>query len=343
MWKNVEFVMITVSNALSSGRLDPLQFKDPHYPSDYGYMRNHTQSKFAQKALTKSLNAFQRLLGYCAYAMGFMTESATLGSYGRFYSDTWVSELYKKLDFKDPDVHILAKLLLSTLWQMGKSGNHAGVVVPYERECDYRAVITMFYANVPVYVAWPGPGTNPYTQYSRHERLQDFIPKPEHFEALERSPIPEPATTLTLAASTSVVRYGIPPAFDFSRTYDHPTDYLKLRLEVIRVDFKESPNRGVMSSLLKSASKRANIGSAKLFRFESIDVIDEQTGQEKQRWVRTVLTKAEAQSWFESADDNHLWYAPFVRLPLASLNRHLGLTVAPINGTFPRNSTLKTI
>lgn len=213
MWKNVEFVMVTVSNALSSGQIVSLEFQRPHFPSEYGYTRSHTQLKFAKKALTKSLNAFQRLLGFCAFSMNTNPTSAPLGPYGRFYSDSWVSELYKMLKFNDPDVHILAKLLLCTLWRMRVSGNYTGIVVGYNTQYDYPTVRMMFHADVPVYVAWPGPGVNPYARFRQHHALEDFVPTAKQFEALERPPIPE--------------HHGVDPSPKGSQAYDRSRNELE--------------------------------------------------------------------------------------------------------------------
>ena len=119
-----------------------LDHREPEPPSSFGYTWGHTQLKFAQKCALKSLNAFQRLLGYCTYSISGCTSLQPLSLHAAFYSDRGISELYQKLNPNNPDVHILAKLLLSMLWKMCFSGNHTGVVLAYNDNYDYVHVST---------------------------------------------------------------------------------------------------------------------------------------------------------------------------------------------------------
>ena len=312
LWQNVEFVMSTVSKAVSSGQLISLEHREPEPPSSFGYTRGHTQLKFAQKCALKSLNAFQRLLGYCAYSIAGSNSLQPLGSYAGFYSDRGISDLYKKLDTDNPDIHILTKLLLSTLWRMRSSGNHTGVVVTYGEDYDYHAVNRMLANSVPVYVSWPGPNVNPYAQFHQHHNLKDFLPKPELFEALERPPSPQPEAVFTLPA----IRYGVPPAPKDKRTYDHPADYVRKRLLEIPEELERSPDKQRMVNRLASAARLSSLGSATFFQFECTIVTDRQTGREKKCWTRASLTKSEAKDMFEATEGCNVWYVPFVPSPL---------------------------
>lgn len=311
LWQNIEFVMVTVSKATGSGHLVSLEHREPHPPSSYGYTRSHSQLKFARKCVLKSLNAFQRLLAYCSYSITQSGLSSTLGPYARFYSDSLVSEFYNKFDPQSPDLHILAKLLLSTLWKMRCYGNYTGVVINYDDDYDYVAVTNMFHSNVPIYVAWPGPNINPYENFRQHHHLKDFIPNPELFKALESPPTLQPAAVPTLPA----IRYGVPPAPHVATIYDHPTDYVKKRLQEIPNQLETSPNKQSMLGRLASARRFSGLGRAKLFRFDSITVTDEETGQEKVRWTRTLLTKHEAKQCFDDVDTSSIWYALFISSP----------------------------
>lgn len=305
LWQNVEHVMLTVSKAAGSGQLVSLDHREPESPSKYGYTRGHATPKYAQRCASKSLNAFQRLLGYCAYSMAGYLSTEPLGPDFAFYSDRQISHFYQKLDPKNPDVHILAKLLFSSLWKMRRSHNHTGVVVAYEDDYDYAAVGRMLGQNVPVYVAWPGPGINPYMRFRRHHLLKDFIPQPEHLKALESPPTLQPAAV----SSRPAVNYGVPPTAKVTRTYDHPLDYVTERLEKIKGQLEQSPDKQRMLDRLASASKRPSLGKAAFFRFDSITVVDEQTGQKKVCWTRNSLSKSEAREYFDDDHRSNLWYA----------------------------------
>jgi hypothetical protein len=307
MWQNVEFVMLTVAKALGSRSLTPLEQQDPHPPSEYGYTRSHSQEKFARKSATKSLNAFQRLLGFCAYVAAESPSWKPIGDYRRFYSDIWVSELYDRLDPKSPDLHILAKLLLSSLWKM--RGNHTGVVVGYNEGYDYPAVSRMVEYNVPVYVAWPSRGVDPYLRFPQNKYLDEFRPKVEHFEDLEIPRSPEPATAPL--PMTPAAYHNPPPTLTNRVTYDNPLDYVTRRLALIPAELDSSPRRQAMLDRLASALKHNNIGTARFYEFECVVVTDRQTGRAKVGWVRNQLGKKLGKEIFEDVDNRHLWHVCF--------------------------------
>jgi hypothetical protein len=309
MWQNVEFVMLTIAKALGSGVLTPLEQRDPHPPSEYGYTRSHSQEKFARKSATKSLNAFQRLLGFCAYAVAESPSWKPIGDHRQFYSDRWISGLYDRLDPKNPDLHILAKLLLSSLWKM--RDNHTGVVVNYREEYDYPAVSRMIEYNVPVYVAWPSRGVNPYAKFRHSQYLDQLRPKAEHFEDLETPRSPEPITASLPAAMTSTTHRNPPPATANQATYDHPLDYVKRRLALIPAELENSPRRQAMLDRLASALRHSNIGSAKFYEFECVVFTDQQTGRAKAGWVRNQLEKRSSKELFEEVDNRRLWHVYF--------------------------------
>jgi len=191
LWQNIEYVMVIVSELLGSRQLVSLNHQVPHYPSRYGYTRSHTQEKFARKAVLKSLNAFQRLLAYCSYCMtGVVCRDPVAESRGFYSGDYGVSDIYKALDPKQPDLHILTKNLLSSLQDITTSRNFTGIVINHTEGYDYCAVEHMVHHGVPVYVSWPDSGSNPYINYHQHQKLKDFYPTPEHFAALESHSIP---------------------------------------------------------------------------------------------------------------------------------------------------------
>lgn len=318
MWQNVEFVMVTVMNIIGSGQIVPLYLREVEYPSQYGYTRGHTQLKFAKKSVIKSLNAFQRLLGCCAYYMaGAASLPKNLGDYAKFYSDSWFSGIYKNVGSKSPDVHILTKRLLVTLFRMFSTRNYAGIVVHYNQPCDYSAVNKMRFHGVPVYVAWSDPDTNPYKnkKHHQHHYITEFRPSPAQFKDLEAHSL-EPVPTPTPTVGGSTIRYGVPPAPKDQKTYDHPMDYVQLRADAFDAEFRKSTQQEqqVISSRLKSALRLNGIGGASFFTFDTISVADHQTKQVKERWVRTQVTKHDAKEYFEEADSCNLWYMPFVSL-----------------------------
>jgi len=305
LWQNIEYVMCAIADALSSGQEVTLQQQVPELPSEYGYGRSHTMEKFARKCVIKSLNAFQRYLGYCAYAASGSQITETLGGYSKFYADAWVLGIQQKVCPKDPDIHVLVKLLLSSLWHMRAAGNHTGVVVGFQEEFDYTEVLRMYEAEVPVYVAWPGPNINPYTPFYQSHNLKTFFPEPKLFQALENPRASEPAAT------SQPIRYGPPPPARDSRTYDHPMDYIRQRLRDIPGELEASPRKQAMLDRLNSALKFSGIGSAKFHRFDSIIVVDSQTGQQKERWTRNELPNHEARLCFEDCETTQLWYVRF--------------------------------
>jgi hypothetical protein len=336
MWKNVEHTMLVVSKAMGSGQTTSLEHREPDPPSQYGYTRSHVQLKFAQKAVLKSLNAFQRLLAYCCYTVAGAPSLDSIGTENeRFYSPTFVSHLYRKLDPKQPDVHILAKLLMSSLWQVRTASNFTGVVVSHLEEYDYVAVLKMLRNNVPVYVSWPSTGLNPYTKFRQHHLLKQFYPTPEQLEALNRLPAPQPAV-----APAPGIRYGVPPTS--SRTYNHPLDYVNERIKVIPAELEKSPSAQSMRDRLASAMRNVSLGSAAYFWFEPATGVDGLTGQEKICWARVKLSKHNARRDFDSAPSRYLWYAPLFSSPLPSLNGLLGSTASEMSGTFPSSSTSRT-
>lgn len=304
MWQNVEYVMVAASDALTHGQLFSLDHAIPLPPSKYGYTRSHTQEKFAKKCVMKSLNAFQRLLGYCSFASAGGTLENLGGDSKKFYTDFWVSDLYKKLDAKNPDVHILTKLLVSTLWTITKARNYSGVVINYAEAYDYFAVEKMYSFGVPIYVSWPGPGPNPYRSFRQHHYLEPYFPTDEQLKTLETPP-----STPTPVAQTSTIRYGVHPPAKTPKAYDHPLDYVKRRIQEIPGELARSPHRQAMLDRLASALKLVRMGSAKYFRFESTTVFDERTGGQKVCWVREELTKHYAKEDFQSAESRNLWYA----------------------------------
>lgn len=129
-WRNVEYVMHESIKALQAGRLLSLEHKEPLPPSAYGYTRGHSSERFAKKSVIKSLNAFQRLLAYCSYALASCHwRGDRLHTRLDDFQSTF-SVVYKNLP---GSAHILAKRLFQTLWEVYTSSNFTGIVVRWER------------------------------------------------------------------------------------------------------------------------------------------------------------------------------------------------------------------
>ena len=320
LWQNIEFVMHKVAGAAGHRQAVSLNHLEPASPSAFGYAKSHRMEKFARRCALKSLNAFQRLLGYCSYCMAGIISYSTLGDHGKFFTDGDLAHrFYGKFSGLSSDVYILARSLLATLRQMKDEGNHAGVVVTYRNGLyDCTAVTNMLYHNVPVYVEWPEVIGDPYRGYSQPRELDKFRPSPEAMEALRNPPMPEPAAAPIILPTAPATRGLFLPAAETQEAFDHPMDYVKLRLQNIPGEISRSARPQSMKDRLASALKHQNLGSAGFFEFNRITVVDQATGQERVRWVREKLTKADAMNFFEGVDSCRLWHVAFI-LSLAFL------------------------
>lgn len=329
LWHAVETVMINTAAVLQEGSLHPLEQVAPLPPREYGYARAHTQEKFARKSITKSLNAFQRLLGYCSYSLANSTNVHRVKQ--DLYSERWsMAGVYRSLGFAVESIHILVKNLFFTMEEMKRNGNFAGIVVDYTVGYDCSMLGTMLTGGVPVYLSWPGAGPNPYLdqrKFPRNHIIKSLFPKNEVLQELED--IPKPMKTLpcnftdTTALATSIPTVPdttIPTIVDASphstgyrsnsrmgKLYNHPLDYVHLRLPLVRSELESSADRQRMKDRAKSAKSFSSLGTAKYYVFDSHDVVDQHIGKEGVLWSRTLLTRHDALGHFEDANPRHLW------------------------------------
>jgi hypothetical protein len=301
-WSNVECVMVNVAKVLAGGRLESLDSTVPCSPSQFGYQDTHSKPEHARLSARKSLNAFQRLLGYCAYSMAAAPYSPVHNP--RNPTGPHTSKLMSFLERSARDFQTLAKLLLSTLSRMGTFGNYAGVVVHSNKPYNYVAVKIMAARNVPVYVAWPTSGENPYTRFHQHHHLEEFLPKPEQLRALVEPPNPVDNAP---AIHRSLLEDQKP-----SETWDHPMDYVKQRTQELPQQLERDPQRQQKLDRLTASLTARGVGRAGFFRFDRTE-----TGETKACWSRTLLKKAEAVSYFNDARKHELWYVPSVIFPFS--------------------------
>jgi hypothetical protein len=172
------------------------------------------------------------------------------------------------------------------------TGNFAGIVLNYSEQYDYPAVQSMYRHNVPVYVSWPGPGLNPYTSYHQHQMLKRWLPSPKLFGDLKNFPKPLETATPSLPDLSHIAHSSV----ENEPTYDHPMDYVK----------RQDRARSV---------RKFPLGRAAFFRIDSHIIVDKQTGEEKEHWVHTRVTKHRAKIDFEAADPNRLWWVPLASFP----------------------------
>jgi hypothetical protein len=325
LWANVEFVMLKTIEILQHNKLRSLVHQKPPSPSTYGYMKGHAQAIFAKKVVRKSLNAFQRLLGYCSYSMAGASSNCD-------------SDIYNRFDMNGVEVHILAKTLLATLSEIKAAANFTGIVVDYTEAYDYPAVTRMLNHGVPVYVRWPGNGRlDVYSAYHQHHNLHEFRPDPKVLDELRNpTPISKP---LAIAPRPAIHSQRI--GAKTSKTYNHPMEYLRQRLEEIPTEFCHlTPEKQKSAEdRLRSAREFRNMGGAKYYKFESYTIVDEETGKEKECYIRELLSKAEAKSDFEDTDNRQLWYVPLILFSPSLLNGHLGLIISTTNGMLLNSST----
>lgn len=303
LWGNIEYVLCAAISAIGAGRICPLEQREPFRPSEYGYMLTHSQLKFAKKCMTKSLNAFQRLLGYCSYLIASRTYKSTETNPNNPEPslEQLFSVVYSRLDSTARNSHILAKHLFRTLSEIHASRNFAGIALRCTGQYDFPAVNAMYRYGVPVYVSWPSTGRNPYHSLHQGHYIKRWIPSSLP-EAPEQTPtLPTSVTTPPPLDPPPI--YGTQPFAKKVQTYGHPMDYVNERVKKIPMELENSPHKQAMLDRLQSSKSFANLGSAKYYRFESTTVHDGQ----KERWFRELLTRHDALRDLELTDSCHLW------------------------------------
>jgi hypothetical protein len=126
-----------------------------------------------------------------------------------------------------------------------------------------------------------------------------------------------------------------------SKTYNHPIEYVRQRLEEIPTEFCHLTPKKQKSAedRLRLAHKFHNMGSAKYYKFQSYTIINEETGKEKECYICELLSKAKAKSNFWDTDNRQLRYMPLVLFSASLLNGHLGLIISTATGMLLNSST----
>ena len=313
LWEIVEGVMVATRDILQRGALLSLSHVTPRPPSDYGYKRTHAKERFARTSVTKSLNAFQRLLGYCCFAYASCRNIAatreSLTSPG--LPEKTVSEVYSSGGWEVPGLDIVMKNLLSTLEEVQRTKNFAGIVLKYTEQYSFPSLSVMANHGVPIYVSWPGDGPNPYLGYHQHHHVKAWVPTGQLFRELENTSDPIetaiPPTTYDPGPAT------IPrPVSSSTTTYAHPMDYVNLRRRAIRSLLEStSCSASQRQSILdreKSAQRVTDRGrKSGYYIFESCTVVDERTQRKRVVWTHRAVSRHQAVTDFEYADPRHLW------------------------------------
>ena len=195
LWCSVEFVMLKTIMAIGSRQLVSLDHVVPHWPEVFGYKRLHSAEKFAHRAKTASLNAFQRMLAYCSYMIANTTILRVSPDQEKFQlllsNPGQMDHLFKVIgsDAPDTDIHVIVKFLWATLSEIHRTSNFIGVVVHYQKPYDYPSVRAMKRHGVPVYVCWDSTlKLETYSKYNQHHMLQDWAPNSNDFRALQQPP-----------------------------------------------------------------------------------------------------------------------------------------------------------
>jgi len=348
LWSSVEFVILKIIGAAGSGQLVSLDHVTPHWPRVFGYQKLHTAERFAVRAKTASLNAFQRMLAYCSYVVANTTTleaSSTPEQLQSLLSDPErVDHLFKKVggDESDTALHVLVKFLWATLSEIQRTSNFAGIVVHNRKPYDYPTVRAMRRHGVPVYVCWDnGRKLKSYSQHHQHHILNDWAPSPDDFRALEQHP-PSIADQPQIPVP---VRYGPLPTIKSAQRFLDPMDYVRERKPRIELKLATSETAQSMKSRQVSAMKfgpRSHRGPH-VYELERKEEVDQNTGGKIVYWERSRLDRATATTTYEDARPSQLWCAVFhFILRSRFLNRRPGSTVSLISGTSVRSSISRT-
>jgi len=317
LWSSVEFVMLKTIAAVGSRQLVRLDHVTPHWPEVFGYKRLHATEKFALRAKTASLNAFQRMLAYCSYAVANTTtiepSSALWGSRPLLSNPEKVDGLFKLIcaDAPGTDVHVLVKFLWGTLSEIQRTSNFVGIVVHPHKPYDYPCVRAMARHGVPVYVWWDDAlGSTTYSKHHQHHILNDWLPSLNDLGALEQPP----HSVAGQVQTPTPTRYGPPHAIKSTQRFLDPMDYVRQRQPRIRLKLTTSHKAQSMMSREKSAMKfgtRSHRG-ADVYELERKEETDQRTGEKVVYWERTRLERAAAQTTYDCASRSQLWCGLFL-------------------------------
>lgn len=317
LWSSVEFVMLKLIEVAGSGRLTSLDHITPDWPEAFGYKRLHSAKKFAAKAKTASLNAFQRMLAYCSYTIASASTLALSSVKEEYrcllFHPEQVDSLFKKIDAGAPDteIHVLVKFLWATLGEIRRTSNFAGIVVHHHKDYDYPSVRAMHRYNVPVYTCWDNTlRLHSYSQYHQHHILKDWAPSPDDFRALEHSPSP----TVDRSKTSNSSRYGLPPPVELTQRLLDPMDYVRQRKRDIEAKLATSDKGQSMRSRQSSAIKfgsRSHRG-AHVYELKREEEVDQSTGEKIVYWERRRLDRTIATDTYEFVSPSQLWWVLFL-------------------------------
>jgi len=318
LWTSVEFVMLKVIQAVSFGQVVSIYHVTPDCPEVFGYKRLHTSEKFATKAKTASLNAFQRMLAYCSYTVAATTtREASSGSEGFQPPSLWNPEqmdhLFKRISADAPgtDVHVLVKFLWGTLHEIHRTSNFTGVLVHPHKHYDYPCLRTMRRHGVPVYIWWDNTlGSRTYSAHNQHHILNDWAPD---FRALEHSAASIAGQSQTPAPS----HYGHLRPIKSTQRFSDPMDYVQQRIRRIEDTLTTPDKAQSMKSRQESAMKfgiHSQRWGADVYQLERKEEIDQNTGKTVIYWERRRLDKADAGTTYDNASRKNLWCGLFLFL-----------------------------
>lgn len=320
LWSSVEFVMLKTIAAVGSGQLLRLDHITPDWPEAFGYKRLHAMEKFALRAKTASLNAFQRMLAYCSFMVANTTalEPNTLPKdFRSLLSDPErMDRLFRGISADAPgtDVHVLVKFLWGTLSEIHRASNFAGIFLHPHEPYDYPCVRAMRRHGVPVYVWWDkGLKSRTYSRHHQHHILNDWAPSQDDFRALEQRP-PSITDQPQTAAPTN---YGPHPANKSTKRFHDPMDYVRQRESHIELKLAGSDEAEAMRSRQRSAMKfgTRSYRGAHVYELERKEEVDQNTGEKIVYWERSRLERAVAATAYELASRSQLWCAFFLFLP----------------------------
>jgi hypothetical protein len=318
LWTSVEFVMLKTIEAVGSGQLTSLEHVTPDWPEVFGYKRLHTAKKFAIRAKTASLNAFQRMLAYCSYIIaGASTLTSVQEEYRMLLSHPErVNTLFKKIAANAPntEIHVLVKFLWATLGEIRRTSNFVGIIVHHYKDYNYPSVQVMHKYDVPVYVCWDDSvKLQSYSQYGQHHMLKDWAPSPDDFRVLEHPPPPIDDQPPTPALTHDQPQTLALPVKLIHRFLD-PMDYVRQRKLDIEAKLATSDKGQSMRSRQMSAMKfgsRSHRG-AHVFELKREEEVDENTGQKTIYWKRRRLERADAATTYDCASRSQLWCVLFL-------------------------------
>jgi hypothetical protein len=311
-WTNIEHVLSRVINNLKQDAFT-CSHKFPYFPSSYGYRGSFPKRQKAKNAITPTLHAFQHMLAYSSYLMSSVGSPNFLEPGCK----AWYEDPEKAGSFIDsftpvnqPDSsHILLKLLWSTLGEIRKARNFIGVVVTHETPYDFSSVQAMHNYGVPVYVSWSHVRrSKSYSEYPFDSLLLPWLPPEDRFEPFDlprypTHPLPDaPPPPVPIDRPTTSSIQQPPHSSDVDLD---PWRYVERRKASIASRTYKPQQWLSREEAARSFHPPGRTG-ALVYRFELSDV-DESAAGSVQKWKRVLLTRANAQVFWNHANPRNLW------------------------------------